>query len=429
MEVDLTDEEAKVLENFGKDLAADSSFKVFDDDLPEDNDDYEPSIIDVRKSPNDNFWNVRVKNAVGAIRLGDKQLIIQPKISLSHFSYIASLAITGGNLRMLRNNLVNLSSGTSYFEAMANAYLDLLEDVLKLELVVEYESFEDTLTYARGKIHPVRTAKNFLKGAPRFDCKFEEFSVDNPVNRILKAAASQIARSRLCQNREIQRRSSQMAFRIDGVGQMRPSDLHAKVGRISARHKSALKIAMEIIGGNLRILKEGNLQVSSFLQYTPGIIEQGIRQVLSKGLESWASVVKEREYAVDGNMSFNPDLVFIDKGIAISVDQGPADFGTKIATGDIKYKRDSKWGKQTLNQAVTFAESMAVDTGIVVSFRGIHDEQLPSQKLKGGITIHSSTWVDDENMSPIDAAADLCRSVAKNLGRPEPSLPKELVLQ
>ena len=205
--------------------------------MPEDNDDYEPSIIDVRKSPNDNFWNVRVKNAVGAIRLGDKQLIIQPKITLSHFSYIASLAITGGNLRMLKNNLVNLSSGTSYFEAMANAYLDLLEDVLKFELVVEYESFEDSLTYARGKIHPVRTAKNFLKGAPRFDCKFEEFSVDNPVNRILKAAATQIARSRLCQNREIQRRSSQMAFRIDGVGQMRPSDLYAKVGRISARHK------------------------------------------------------------------------------------------------------------------------------------------------------------------------------------------------
>lgn len=219
-----------------------------------------------------------------------------------------------------------------------------------------------------------------------------------------------------------------MAFRIDGVGQMRPSDLYAKVGRISARHKSALKIALEIIGGNLRILKEGKMQVSSFLQYTPGIIEEGIRQVLSKGLESWASVVKEREYAVNGSMSFNPDLVFIEKRIAISVDHRKADIGAKIATGDIKYRRDPKWSKSTLNQAVTFAESMAVDTGIVVSFRGIHDQQLPSQKLKGGITIHSSTWVDDEKISPIDAAAELCRSVAKNLGRPEPSLPKELAL-
>ncbi len=401
---------------------------MIDDDLPEDNDDYEPSIIDVRKSPNDNFWNVRVKNAVGAIRLGDKQLIVQPKISLSHFSYIASLAITGGNLRMLKNNLVNLSSGTSYFEAMATAYLDLLEDVLKFELVVEYESFEDSLTYARGKIFPVRTAKNFLKGAPRFDCKFEEFSVDNPVNRILKAAATQIARSRLCQNREIQSRSSKMAFRIDGVGQMRPSDLYAKVGRISARHKSALKIAREIIGGNLRILKEGKMQVSSFLQYTPGIIEQGIRQVLSKGLESWASVVKTREYAVEGNLSFNPDLVFVEKGIALSVDRQEADGGVKIATGDIKYRRDRGWSRATLNQAVTFAESMAVNTGIVVSFRGINDQQLLSQKLKGGITIHSSTWVDDENTSPIDAAADLCRSVAYNLGRADLYLLKELVI-
>ena len=80
-----------------------------------------------------------------------------------------------------------------------------------------------------------------------------------------------------------------------------------------------------------------------------------------------------------------------------------------------------------MNQAVTFAESMAVDTGIVVSFRGVEDQQLPSQKLKGGITIHSSTWVDDENMSPVDAAADLCRSVARNLGHSEPSLLKKLV--
>ena len=128
-------------------------------------------------------------------------------------------------------------------------------------------------------------------------------------------------------------------------------------------------------------------------------------------------------------MSFNPDLVFIDKGTAISVGHGEANVCVKIATGDIKYKLDPKWSKSTLNQAVTFAESMAVNTGIVVSFGGIHDEQLPSQTLKGGIAIHSSTWVDDENMSPIDAAADLCRSVAKNLGRPQPNLSEELVLQ
>ena len=368
-----------------------------------------------------------MRDSVGAIRLEDIQLIVQPKIALSHFSFIASMALTGGNLRMLDKNLVNLSAGDSYFDALANAYLELLDEVLRYELRVEYVSFEDQLTFARGKIFPVRTASNFLKGVARFDCRFEEFSVDNPVNRILKAAAVSIAKSRACNNRALQRKGSQLAFRFNGVGDLRPTDLYAKEGRISDRLKSALRIAREILGGSLREIKIGNMQVSSFLQYTPGIIEQGIRQVLAAGLNSWVTVVKERNYAVKGTVSFNPDLVFIEKGISISTPKPPETVGRHIATGDVKYRVESKWSKSTLNQAVTFAESMDVQQGIVVSFRGVDDAPLPSQKLKGGITIHSSTWVDDEGSLPSEAAKNLCISVAGNLGRPELAISTNLV--
>ena len=414
------------MRNFGKLLAADRAFQRIDDDGVEEADENEnesPSIIDVWKEPSDSSWKVHVQNSIGAIRLGDIQIIVQPKISLNHFSYIASMALTGGNLRMLDKNLVNISAGNSYFEALANAYLELLEEVLRFELRVEYVSFEDQLTFARGKIYPVRTASNFLKGIARFDCRFEEFSVDNPVNRVLRAAAVSITKSHVCNNRALQRKSSQLTFRFNGVGDLRPTDLFAKEGRISARMKFALRIAKEILGGNLRELKVGNMQVSSFLQYTPGIIEQGIRQVLSSGLNGWVSVVKKREYAVEGTVSFNPDLVFIEEGISVTVDHSEKRVDRHIATGDVKYRVEKKWSKPTLNQAVAFAESVNVEHGIVVSFRGVNDPQLPSQKLKGGITIHSSTWVDDENSSPSEAATNLCISVASNLGRPGPVMP------
>ncbi len=418
------------MRNFGKLLAGDRTFQKVDNDETddaEDDDNDSPSIIDVWREPSDTAWKVRVQNSIGAIRLGDIQLIVQPKIALSHFSFIASMALTGGNLRMLDKNLVNLSAGDSYFDALANAYLEMLEEVLRYELRVEYVSFEDQLTFARGKIFPVRTASNFLKGVARFDCRFEEFSVDNPVNRILKAAAISIAKSRVCNNRPLQRKGSQLAFRFNGVGDLRPADLYAKEGRISDRLKFALRIAREILGGNSREIKIGNMQVSSFLQYTPGIIEQGIRQVLAAGLNSWVTVVKERNYAVKGTVSFNPDLVFIEKGISISALNPPETVGRHIATGDVKYRVESKWSKSTLNQAVTFAESMDVQQGIVVSFRGVDDAPLPSQKLKGGITIHSSTWVDDESSLPSEAAKNLCISVAGNLGRPELVIPTNLV--
>ena len=409
------------MRNFGKLLAADRTFQRIDDDGVEEADENEnesPSVIDVWREPSDTSWKVQVQNSIGAIRLGDIQLIVQPKISLNHFSFIASMALTGGNLRMLDKNLVSISAGNSYFDALANAYLELLEEVLRFELRVEYVSFEDQLTFARGKIYPVRTASNFLKGIARFECRFEEFSVDNPVNRILRAAAVRITKSQICNNRALQRKSSQLTFRFHGVGDLRPTDLFAKEGRISDRLKFALRIAREILGGNLREIKIGNMQVSSFLQYTPGIIEQGIRQVLSSGLNGWMSVVKEREYAVEGTVSFNPDLVFIEEGISVAVDHSVKRVDKHIATGDVKYRVEKTWSKPTLNQAVAFAESMNVDHGIVVSFRGVNDPQLPSQKLKGGITIHSSTWVDDENSMPSEAATNLCISVASKLGHP-----------
>ena len=418
------------MRNFGKKLAADRTFQKVDIDGVDDAEDDEsdsPSIIDVWREPSDTAWKVRVQNSIGAIRLGDIQLIVQPKIALNHFSFIASMALTGGNLKILNKNHVNLSAGDSYFDALANAYLELLEDLLRYELRVEYVSFEDQLTFARGKIFPVRTTSNFLKGVARFDCRFEEFSVDNPVNRVLKAAAINIAKSRVCNNRTIQRKASQLAYRFNGVGDLQPTDLYAKEGRISDRLKFALRIAREILGGNLREFKIGEMRVSSFLQYTPGIIEQGIRHVLAAGLNSWVTVAKERNYAVKGSVSFNPDLVFIEKGISISAPKPVETVGRHIATGDVKYRVESKWSKSTLNQAVTFAESMDVEQGIVVSFRGVDDAPLPSQKLKGGITIHSSTWVYDESSLPSEAARNLCISVAGKLGRPELVIPTNLV--
>jgi hypothetical protein len=420
------------LRSFGKLLAADRNFQRVDDDGTDDADEDEnksSSIIEVWREPSDTAWKVRVRDSIGAIRLGDVQLIVQPKISLDHFSFIASMALTGGNLKMLDKNLVNISAGNSYFDALANAYLELLEEVLRFGLMVEYVSFEDQLTFARGKIIPVRTAINFLKGVARFDCKFEEFSVDNPLNRILRAAALNIAKSPVCNNPRIQRKGSQLAFRFSGVGELRPTDIYAKEGRISDRLKFALRIAREVLGGNLREINNGNMQVSSFLQYTPGIIEQGIRQILSSGLNGWVSVVKKREYAVKGTVSFNPDLVFIEEGISVSVDRTTKGVGRHIATGDVKYRVESKWNKSTLNQAVAFAESVGVQQGIVVSFRGVDDPQLPSQKLKGGVTIHSSTWVDDESSPPSEAAKNLCISVAGNLGSPDLVIPINLVAQ
>ena len=74
-------------------------------------------------------------------------------------------------------------------------FVEELERVLRLDLIRDYLDVEDEVTAARGRIDPLGTARLFYAGVPAMYCEFDEYGMDTPLNRVVKAGAATVAGS------------------------------------------------------------------------------------------------------------------------------------------------------------------------------------------------------------------------------------------
>jgi hypothetical protein len=74
--------------------------------------------------------------------------------------------------------------------------------------------------YLRGTIHPAETASAYYQGHISFSCLFDEFGLDSPLNRVLRAATAAVASAPIL-TLDLRRRARQALSRFTDVGQLR----------------------------------------------------------------------------------------------------------------------------------------------------------------------------------------------------------------
>ena len=84
------------------------------------------------------------------------------------------------------------TASPSLWALIAEWYARATERVLRQDLIRDYETFGDEVASVRGTIATAATASAYYAGRVRFVFEFEEFEVDTPLNRVLKAAAAAI---------------------------------------------------------------------------------------------------------------------------------------------------------------------------------------------------------------------------------------------
>jgi 5-methylcytosine-specific restriction enzyme subunit McrC len=389
----MTLEEATALQALGRKLA---SKKEWWGGEGGDEEERETTVVRVTPRGSDH-WEVRVSDAVGVVSVGSVQLVVQPKIPLSHLLY---LFWKSGEFPRLEEQASALRSDSSLWELVATWLVAEMERVIRRDLIRDYVEDADDLPAARGRIEPTRTAHLFYTGELKIACEFDEFASDTRLNRVLKAALGAVAGSALLPS-ETRRRAIRVMARMDEVTRLRPSDLSVRTDRRSAHYTTGLQLARHVLQREGRTISAGNQLGWTFLIRTPEMVEAGIREVLAEHLGR-GFVRKEGRQATGSSLTFNPDLVF----------------GADSAVADVKYKLShGEWTRSDLYQVIAFSEAFGTDRGAVIQFRGSGASAAPEVWI-GDKVIREVTWAIDARVLPELAGAALASEVAQWLGIP-----------
>lgn len=144
------------------------------------------------------FNKIRFINYVGIIKIKNVIIEIIPKISLNNdikkdkkmllqmLSKCIDLEIN------LANSIDSKTENYNLLELILHKYIDVLLKEINKGLYYEYVNIEENLSSIKGKIIFKENTKNKFIRKSKVFCSYEEYSVDNRLNHILKLACIKI---------------------------------------------------------------------------------------------------------------------------------------------------------------------------------------------------------------------------------------------
>lgn len=351
----------------------------------------------VRVAPRgDDLWEVRVSDAVGVVSAGSVQLVIRPKIDIGHLLFLFAAS---GEFPRLGSEQAAMARSSSLWELLAAWLVGEMERAIRKDLVRDYHEETEVLSAARGQLAAVTTAGLYYSGRLAFACHYDEFGLNSPLNRVLKAGAQAAAGSPLLPM-SLRRRAIRITTRMEDVGRVTPRDFMAQIDRRSAHWSTAYALARHVLRYEGRAFAEGGQPAWSFLIRTPEMVEAGIRNLLAASLGR-TYVAKRGRQAEGSTLTFNPDLVF----------------GRDLAVADVKYKLSAgDWTRSDLYQVITFAEAFQTRSAAVIRFREAETPKCATVRV-GMKEVHELTWLSDATNAPEQAAAALVADAAAWLTR------------
>lgn len=339
-------------------------------------------------------YRVVVTEAVGIVALPSLQLVVGAKIPPAHFSYLLRRSSA---FPRLDDQQAAAEGSSELWDLVATWFVDALERLLRLGLVADYQEQRADLPCLRGTVHAVQTADAYYQGRISFSCLFDEFGLDSPMNRVLRAATATVASAPVLK-RELRRRARHALSLFMDVGELRPGDIHHLPERRSAHYAMAHQLARHILAATGRTIAAGSNPAWTFLIRTPELIEDAVRGILKRALCDIIDVKKSSLRLKPSKLTLNPDLLF-----------------GNVAVGDVKYSLlSSNWNRSHLYQAVAFATGYCVSRAGVFGFTS--SDESPPELQVGPVHVRPFTWLAKEKVTPEVAELKLVNEAREWIG-------------
>lgn len=265
--------------------------------------------VSVAPSSSANHYIVKAKHKVGILRYGDVELRIKPKIPISRLLYLATYNEDPRSWKDLDTLLDVVDDPLS---AVGHALLYHAENALRPTPLQGYATHESAERKPRGRI--LFDQQNRRAGIPLpIEIRFDEFEINIPENRILKAAIGLVEKT--ISEPELLRRLTHLRFRLDGVepwpiGYPIPNITFT---RLNNRYKPALAISRLILEQKSLEFDQQIQRGTAFLFNMNQIFESFLEAALRRELEKYGGRVDGQRSMYldeDDTILLKPDITW-----------------------------------------------------------------------------------------------------------------------
>ena len=134
------------------------------------------------------------RNAVGVVELGERRFELRPKLEIRRLAFVLAYSMDPSHWRQ---SGFDFEEQTDIYEAVLPGFAFQLEQALRRGPLIGYREEEDALQTVRGRIRVEDQVRARFGIIPPIECRFDEFTEDIQINRILKAAIARIRRIRI----------------------------------------------------------------------------------------------------------------------------------------------------------------------------------------------------------------------------------------
>lgn len=358
-----------------------------------------PKILSLTPvAPQDGIYKVSANSIVGTIVWPELRVLIRPKVDLQNVFFL--LGFRGG-LAKWRTAAFPYATEWDFHESIAWVFSAEMKSGLRYGINRAYEEKVETLRGLRGRLDIARQMARSQDQPYPTECRFTEYSEDNALNRVLKAANTRLLKvGGLEQDlvRSLRNVASELATVCDeNYAPMRIPDV--VFTRLNAHWEAAFNLARLILRGETLLDETGAAVGTGFTVDMNSLFEKFLEEIVAR--EAWRvglELEPQRQVILTDNVKMYPDLT-------VTKD------GRPLAVADAKYVVvEQGLPNENLYQLLAYCVALGLPSGLLIYASG---HALEVQKVRSSGTELEIMGID---MSmPPDALVDQARAAALRL--------------
>ena len=307
-----------------------------------------------------NEYTLTPGSKVGAVEIGRLSVRIAPKIGIRQLLSLACYAI---GMVKLQAREFDFPEHSALPDALALAFGAAARRALSRGLLHGYRTEEDALPAVRGRIRfDDQLRRRFGTPLP-VEVRYDEFTDDILLNRLVKAAAHRLGRLGL-RSREARSGIAWVADTLDNVSLApfpRGAVPEVRFDRLNEHYRGVATLARLVLRHGAFEADRGKVRASGFLMDMNEVFQEFVTVALREALDLSEHVFGERHIRSldeEGGVPLRPDLTWRD--------------GSRWTfVGDVKYKRiEAEVPNADLYQLLAYATALDLPGGLLIYAHG-----------------------------------------------------------
>jgi 5-methylcytosine-specific restriction enzyme subunit McrC len=306
-----------------------------------------------------NQWQITAGTKIGAARVGDVLVRIQPKVDIHRVLFLLGYARNPG----WQERTVPFDAVPDLVSALAHAFAIQAERAVERGLLQGYVEIEDASPVLRGRLREQDQVRQRYGIPTPLLVRYDDYTVDIAENRLLRAAADRLLRVPGVEAKARRQLRGLLLVLGDVSLVPRGSTLPAwRANRLNTRYHVALHLAEIVLRDNAVDHLAGSVRVNGFLVDMAKVFEDFVTTALGARLGAIDGSYRTQPTVamdIDGLIDMRPDLVWY-------ADQQPR------SVVDAKYKAEKPSGfpNADLYQLLAYCTVLDVPVGHLIYAKG-----------------------------------------------------------